>query len=82
MVAEILRYKGYEPFLPTYNAKRRWSDRTKILPLPLFSGYLFCRFDVANRLGLGVHAALALVHSGELRAADVSLTPGGRPRWR
>jgi len=50
MVAEILRNKGYDLFLPTYNAKRRWSDRTKILSLPLFSGYLFCRFDVAHRL--------------------------------
>jgi len=50
MVAEILRNKGYEPFLPTYDAKRRWSDRTKILTLPLFSAYLFCRFDVTKRL--------------------------------
>jgi len=50
MIAEILRNKGYEPFLPTYNDKRRWSDRTKLLTLPLFSGYLFCRFDIENRL--------------------------------
>src|SRR5262245_22844437 len=50
MIAEILSNKGYEPFLPTYNVKRRWSDRTKILTLPLFSGYLFCRFDVETRL--------------------------------
>ena len=50
MVAEILRNKGYEPFLPTYKAKRPWSDRTKILAAPLFSGYLFCRFDLETRL--------------------------------
>ena len=50
MAAEILRNKGYKPFLPTYKSKRRWSDRTKILELPLFSGYLFCRFDLETRL--------------------------------
>src|SRR5207247_8656719 len=50
MVAANLCNKGYELFLPTYKSKRRWSDRTKILELPLFSGYLFCQFDVQTRL--------------------------------
>ena len=42
--------KGYEPFLPLYTARRRWSDRVKQLELPLFPGYVFCRFDVNARL--------------------------------
>ena len=50
MVAANLCNKGYELFLPTYKCKRRWSDRTKILELPLFPGYLFCQFDVQTRL--------------------------------
>ena len=33
-----------EVFLPTYQNKRRWSDRVKILDTPLFSGYVFARF--------------------------------------
>lgn len=41
-VATILEYKGFEHFLPTYKSRRRWSDRTKLLTLPLFPGYLFC----------------------------------------
>jgi len=45
-----LRGKGYEEFLPLYRSRRRWSDRIKELDLPLFPGYLFCRFDVSDRL--------------------------------
>ena len=45
-----LRGKGYEEFLPLYRSRRRWSDRVKELDLPLFPGYLFCRFDVHDRL--------------------------------
>jgi transcription antitermination factor NusG len=42
--------KGYEAYLPLYRSGRRWSDRVKQLDLPLFPGYLFCRFDVLDRL--------------------------------
>jgi transcription antitermination factor NusG len=45
-----LRGRGYDPFLPIYTAKRRWSDRVKSIELPLFPGYLFCQFDLNNRL--------------------------------
>ena len=43
--ANILHSKGFEPFVPRYRSKRRWSDRNKELDLPLFPGYIFCRFD-------------------------------------
>ena len=49
-VAANLRCKGYEPFVPTHRVSRRWSDRVKTLDMPLFSGYLFCRFDLRARL--------------------------------
>jgi transcription antitermination factor NusG len=49
-VSTQLQGKGYEDFLPTYRSRRQWSDRTKQLELPLFPGYLFCRFDFSNRL--------------------------------
>ena len=42
--------KGYEVFLPFYRCVRRWSQRFKTLELPLFPGYLFCRFCVQARL--------------------------------
>jgi transcription antitermination factor NusG len=42
-VVQHLEYKGYEAFLPTYRSKRRWKDRIKVLELPLFPNYVFCR---------------------------------------
>jgi transcription antitermination factor NusG len=50
MVSDQLQQKGYEQFLPMYRSRRLWSDRVKVLQLPLFAGYLFCRFDVEGRL--------------------------------
>jgi transcription antitermination factor NusG len=48
--AELLRGKGLETLLPTYTTKRKWSDRLKVVESPLFPGYVFCRFDVHDRL--------------------------------
>jgi transcription antitermination factor NusG len=50
IVESNLTHKGYEVFLPTYRSRRRWSDRTKIIEQPLFSGYVFCRFNFSDRL--------------------------------
>jgi len=48
-VFEQLGTKQYSAFLPLYSARRRWADRWKVLLLPLFPGYVFCRFDAAAR---------------------------------
>ena len=49
-VAEILRGKGFETFLPLHTSRRRWSDRVQEVELPLIPGYVFCRFDANYRL--------------------------------
>jgi len=49
-VSRHLRARGYEEFLPTYRARRRWSDRIKEIQVPLFGGYVFCRLEAGNRL--------------------------------
>jgi transcription antitermination factor NusG len=50
LAATVLQSKGYEQYLPMYRSRRRWSDRTVEADQPLFPGYLFCRFDVTQRL--------------------------------
>ena len=65
-VAESLRQKGYEEFLPLYWSRRRWSDRVKLLQMPLFSGYLFCRFSLAERVPiLSTPGVVLIVGSGK-----------------
>jgi transcription antitermination factor NusG len=48
-VAAALRNKGFEEFLPLYESRRRWGQRIVEIELPLFSGYVFCRFDPGER---------------------------------
>ena len=45
-----LAYKGFEHFLPTFKDRRKWSDRYHTVEAPLFPGYVFCRFDIRDRL--------------------------------
>src|ERR1700751_5281539 len=49
-VAQSIGAKGIKTLLPTYLARRRWSDRIKELELPLFDGYVFCQVDPESRL--------------------------------
>ena len=49
-VARNLRAKGYEEFLPLFRRTSYWSDRKKEIELPLFPGYVFCRFNPLYRL--------------------------------
>ena len=45
-----LSQKGFETFFPTSIGRRAWSDRVKTISVPLFSGYVFCRFDRSDIL--------------------------------
>lgn len=67
-VAGLLQGKGFEHFLPTYTTRRRWSDRIKEAQVPLFPGYVFCRFDPQNRLPI-------LVTPGVIQVVGVARTP-------
>ena len=82
-VGFALRAKQYEEFLPLYRSKRRWADRLKDLELPLFPGYIFCRFNQLLRVPIlntpGVidivrtGAALAPVEQHEMDALHVMM---------
>jgi transcription antitermination factor NusG len=64
-----LRETGYEEFLPTYKLESRWTDRTKIIDQPLFSGYVFCRLNLNDRLPvLQVPGVVGLVGVGKVPA--------------
>lgn len=41
VVCQNLAAKGFVSFLPTYKERRRWSDRVRLVELPLFPGYVF-----------------------------------------
>jgi transcription antitermination factor NusG len=49
-VAEQLLGKGVETFLPLYRTVRRWKNGDHSVDLPLFPGYAFARFALADRL--------------------------------
>lgn len=49
-VADYLRGRGYQPFLPIGRIRKVWSDRIQVAEVPLFPGYLFCRVNIEDRL--------------------------------
>lgn len=59
IAATILEAKGFEQFLPLYQAPKRRTDRLIEGGIPLFPGYLFCRFD--RRYRTPVLCALGIV---------------------
>jgi transcription antitermination factor NusG len=66
-VSAMARHKGFEEFLPLYQCRRRWSDRFKVVELPLFPGYVFCRLNPQYRLHLlTIPGALHLVGLGRV----------------
>jgi transcription antitermination factor NusG len=60
-----LEAKQHDVFLPLYTGKHKWADRWKMVSLPLFPGYVFCRFDLANRSSvLATSGVIDLVRTG------------------
>ncbi len=49
-IQRALSEGGFEAFSPTYRARRQWSDRVKEIELPLFAGYVFCRFPLEAKV--------------------------------
>jgi transcription antitermination factor NusG len=89
-VASHVHARGFESFLPLYKSRCRWSDRFKDSELPLFPGYVFCRFDPLNRLPIlsipGVVCPVAVgripvpIDDAEIAAIQAAVKPGVRSR--
>lgn len=85
-MAASLRSKGYEEFVPLYRSYNRWSDRLRDVSVPLFPGYVFCRFDPAQRLPIvttpGVVSVVGLgktpqpVETAEMEAIQALIKSG------
>jgi transcriptional antiterminator NusG len=66
IAAAFLEDRGFEQFLPLCRAPKRWSDRTMDSSVPLFPGYLFCRFDGRYRTPiLGALGVVSIVAFGD-----------------
>ncbi len=42
--------RSIEHYLPVYKEKVKWTDRTVVAERPLFSGYVFARFETQYRI--------------------------------
>jgi transcription termination/antitermination protein NusG len=51
-VARTLELKGYETLLPLYKRYHRYGNRSRASELPLFPGYVCCRFNARKRLSI------------------------------
>ena len=49
-VSRTLESKGFETLLPLYKKHLKYDGRSRVSELPLFPGYVFCRFNVLTRL--------------------------------
>jgi transcription antitermination factor NusG len=49
-VERVLQHQGWETLVPRYRSRRQWSDRVKEVDAALFSGFIFCRFAVGERM--------------------------------
>jgi transcription antitermination factor NusG len=64
-VERSLGNRGLPALSPVYRSRRAWRDRQKDVDLPLFPGYVFCRFSYEQRLvALGTPGIRSVVSFG------------------
>ena len=66
-VALALEGRGLEHYLPLHRSFHRSAVRMQSVMLPLFPGYVFCRFDISSRLPVltipGVGSIVSIGHA-------------------
>jgi transcription antitermination factor NusG len=91
-VALAISRLGFENLLPLFKSRRQWKERWADVSLPLFPGYVFCRFDreswghvmklpgVVDVVRCG--KKLAAVDEDQMRSLIiVQRTPAGQEPW-
>ena len=89
-VAAALRSKHFEEFLPLRSVRRKWSDRFKVVEVPLLAGYAFCRFEPCDKVRIlrtpgvrkvvGWGATPVPVEETEIQALQTVMQAGLPPR--
>jgi transcription antitermination factor NusG len=84
-----LRVRGYDPFCPMYKEKRRYCDRMKVIEVPVFPGYVFCRLDTQKKAPVLSSPAVeyivsfggspAIVPDEEIEAVGRVVAEGAKP---
>jgi transcription termination/antitermination protein NusG len=68
-VARTLEIRGYETLLPVYRKQYREGTQSSDSELPLFPGYVCCRFDVRRRMPiLTTPGVTRIVGAGDIPA--------------
>jgi transcription antitermination factor NusG len=66
-VGDRMSAHGLESFVPVFRERRVWSDRMKLVDMPLFAGYAFCRFQYADRLTVrNIQGVTAILGGGRI----------------
>jgi transcription antitermination factor NusG len=73
-VARTLETKGFETFLPLYKKQHTYGARCKEFELPLFPGYVFCRFSALARLPILTTPGVTLILGTGNRPVPLSET--------
>lgn len=85
LCAANFEVRGIECFLPTYETKRRWSDRVRVTEEPLFSGYVFCQMEDGRSLPVistpGVLQVVGAVEVHEMTAMRRLVEGGSAVPW-
>ncbi|NQU28036.1 MAG: UpxY family transcription antiterminator [Candidatus Marinimicrobia bacterium] len=85
-----LAQKNIEAYLPLIRTKRRWSDRTKWVDIPLFRSYLFVKIELKNHLyvlqTIGVHHVIkfnqevAIISDEQIQSIKLMIEGGYDPQ--
>jgi len=71
-VKERLAALGVECYLPLHSVRRRWSDRMKVVEVPLFSSYIFVRCHESRLSSFLMLSGVVRIVYYEGRAAKIS----------
>ena len=74
-VAAQLQSKSVETFVPLRGEIHRWSDREKVVPVPLFSGYVFVHLQTSLASRLAVLRTEGVISFVNLHGAPIAI-PG------